>query len=76
MKSVATEAGDERLANSQALEIARATGQIVETLNDELKAQQLENLELRTLVHKLERKIAELPSVPLDLPKLPLRAVQ
>jgi hypothetical protein len=39
-----------RVANleSQALEIARATGQIVETLNDELKALQLENLELRT----------------------------
>ena len=42
--------GDWRVANleSQALEIARATGQIVETLNDELKALRLENLERRT----------------------------
>jgi hypothetical protein len=67
---------DERLTrlNNQVRDIGKATGQITELLDAELKRLQLENLELRTLFHKLERTVvAELPNTPAE-PKL--RAVR
>jgi len=55
-RAAAMQGIDERLTSleNQALEIAKAPGQIAEALNDELKALQSENLELRTLIHQME----------------------
>jgi hypothetical protein len=55
------------------LELARGTGRLAEAVSAELTALRIENLELRTLIHKLEKQFAELPNTPIDLPKLPLR---
>jgi hypothetical protein len=80
---------DERLARleAEANEISKLTGKNVGWLTDDLKALQSENLELRTLIHKLEMTVDELKAkrsrkpksgTVIDLPPIlpPIRVAQ
>jgi hypothetical protein len=53
---------DQRLTNleGETNDIARLTTELIKTLDDGLKALQLKNHELRTLIHKLETTVTEL----------------